>query len=83
MIAVRPHRIELLTDHTSASGLNILRAAVLRASYLGNVVDYQVRVLDEDLELRIGAPAVPRIHAGEIVTLGLAPDACIPLAADA
>ena len=83
MIAVRPHRIELLADQTSAPGPNILRAAVLRASYLGDLVDYQVRVIDEDLVLRVAAPAVDRVHAGEVVTLGLAPEACIPLGADA
>jgi iron(III) transport system ATP-binding protein len=79
-ISVRPHRIAVVTGAPATPGPNLLGAAVLRMSYLGDVVDYQVRVDGADLVLRVTAPAAAgTLRAGDAVTLSLAPDACIPL----
>ena len=47
----------------------MLRATVLRASYLGDAVDYQVQVEGGDLLLRVAGPATRRFRPGEAVTL--------------
>jgi ABC-type Fe3+/spermidine/putrescine transport system ATPase subunit len=78
-VSIRPHDIAL-TDAVGA-GVNALRGTVQRASFLGDGVDYQVRVADSDVVLRVAAPAVPRRRAGESVGLAIYPAACIPLAA--
>ena len=79
MLSIRPHRIEVVPGESAASGPNVLRASVLRASYLGDSVDYQVRLDDEDVVLRVAAPAASRVHAGDAVSLSVPPDACIRL----
>ncbi|PYM32611.1 MAG: hypothetical protein DME15_13515 [Candidatus Rokuibacteriota bacterium] len=58
---------------------NILRATVERVSYLGDTVDYLMRVSDGDLALRVTAPPPASWRVGEPVTLALAPEACVPL----
>jgi iron(III) transport system ATP-binding protein len=78
-VSIRPHDIAL-TD-AAAAGVNALRGTVQRASFLGDGVDYQVRVADSDVVLRVAAPAAPRRRAGESVGLAIDPAACIPLAA--
>jgi hypothetical protein len=50
-------------------------------SYLGDAVDYQVRVNGSDVVLRVTAPPPPRFGAGDAVTLAVAPEACVPLTA--
>ncbi len=76
-ISIRPHRIEVVPGGSVAA--NVLRATVLRASYLGDTVDYQVRLAAGDVVLRLTAPASTRLRAGEAVTLRLPPEACVPL----
>jgi len=78
-VSIRPHDV-VLTDGAPA-GVNALRGTVQRASFLGDGVDYQVRVADSDVVLRVAAPAAPRRRAGESVGLTIDPAACIPLAA--
>ncbi|HEX6209875.1 MAG TPA: ABC transporter ATP-binding protein, partial [Methylomirabilota bacterium] len=78
-VSIRPHDIAL-TDGVGP-GVNALRGTVQRASFLGDGVDYQVRVADSDLVLRVAAPAASRRHAGDSVGLAIDPAACIPLAA--
>jgi iron(III) transport system ATP-binding protein len=78
-MSIRPHDIAL-TEH-AAPGANALRGTVQRASFLGDSVDYQVRVADSDVVLRVSAPAGQRRQAGEAVGLSIDPAACIPVAA--
>jgi ABC-type Fe3+/spermidine/putrescine transport system ATPase subunit len=81
-VSIRPHDIALAAPGDGAApGGNALRGTVQRASFLGDSVDYQVRVADGDLVLRVAAPAARRRRAGEAVTLSIDPAACIPLAA--
>src|SRR5437870_426572 len=57
VVSIRPHEIELLAAGRAASPeRNILRATVERVSYLGDTVDYLMRVSDGDLALRVTAP---------------------------
>jgi iron(III) transport system ATP-binding protein len=82
VVSIRPHDIALTAPgEGGVAGVNALRATVLRASFLGDSVDYQVRVADSDVLLRVAAPAAPRRRAGEAVGLSIEPAACIPLAA--
>jgi hypothetical protein len=53
---------------------------VLRTSYLGDAVDYQVQLEHSDVVLRVTGPTPPRVRAGERVVLRIASTACVPLA---
>jgi iron(III) transport system ATP-binding protein len=77
-VSIRPHDIALTDD---ATGINALRGTVQRACFLGDSVDYQVKVADSDVVLRVAGPAAPRRRAGESVGLSIEPAACVPLAA--
>ncbi len=83
-VSIRPHEIVLVTDDPSrilaGRGENLLRGAIQRVSYLGDVVDYQVQVEGSDVVLRVAAPSSVRFQPGEAVTLAVASSACIPLA---
>ena len=80
VVSIRPHEIELLAaGRAAAPESNVLRATVERVSYLGDTVDYLMRVSDGDLALRVTAPPPARFKPGEALTLALAPEACVPL----
>ncbi|HET8576056.1 MAG TPA: ABC transporter ATP-binding protein [Methylomirabilota bacterium] len=84
VVSIRPHQIELAPGPTAPSGApgaNLLRGTVVRAHYLGDVVDYQVRLEGSDVVLRVTGPTPPRVRVGEIVTMSVASGACIPLSA--
>src|SRR5437660_582138 len=72
VLSIRPHQIALgpasLVPPSSA-GENVLRATVLRASYLGDAVDYQVQLDGGDLVLRVAGPITRRFRPGDAVTL--------------
>ncbi|HEX9820549.1 MAG TPA: ABC transporter ATP-binding protein [Methylomirabilota bacterium] len=81
-LSIRPHDIALATPgEATAAGVNTLRGMVERASFLGDSVDYQVRLADSDVVLRVVAPAAQRLRVGEAVALQVDPAACIALAA--
>ena len=80
VVSIRPHEIELvLAGRSAPAGANVLAGAVQRTSYLGDAVDYHVRVNGSDVVLRVTAPPPARFAAGEAVTLAIAPEACVPL----
>jgi iron(III) transport system ATP-binding protein len=84
-ISIRPHQIELRPPTTSPAGgdgENALRGTVLRASYLGDGVDYQVQLADGDTILRVAGPTPLRARPGESVSLRIPAAACIPLPAE-
>src|SRR5262245_25717045 len=68
ILSIRPHHIEL-RPATTPRLPDALHAVVLRASYLGDAVDYQVEVADCDVVLRVAGPAAPRLQAGDAVWL--------------
>ena len=79
-VSIRPHEIVLVTgDRAAPPGHNVLNGAVERTSYLGDAVDYQVRVNESDVTLRVTAPPSMRLGPGERVRLAVAPEACVPL----
>ena len=81
-VSIRPHDIALIAADGASIGVNALRGTVQRASFLGDSVDYQVRVADGDVVLRVSAPTGQRRRAGEVVGLSIDPAACVPLAAN-
>jgi len=85
VISIRPHQIELLPATTPAPGTppeNVLRGSVLRASFLGDAVDYQVQLADGDTVLRVSGPTPPRAGPGDSISVRIPPSACIPLPPD-
>jgi ABC-type Fe3+/spermidine/putrescine transport system ATPase subunit len=81
-VSIRPHDIALgAPDVAGPPGVNTLRGVIQRASFLGDSVDYQVRLADSDVVLRVAAPAPRRLRAGEAVSLSIDPAACVALAA--
>jgi iron(III) transport system ATP-binding protein len=91
-VSVRPHQIGLVapaddavaaaSDRTLGSRDNRLRGTVQRTSFLGDSVDYQVRVDGTDLVLRVAGPTATGFRPDDVVGLSIAPEACVPLAAD-
>jgi iron(III) transport system ATP-binding protein len=85
IISIRPHQIELVPLANPAmggDGDNILRGTVLRASYLGDAVDYQVQLAEGDTVLRVAGPTPLRARPGQSVSLRIPAVACIPLPPD-
>jgi iron(III) transport system ATP-binding protein len=81
-VSIRPHQIELAPRDVSgalAAGTNVLAGTVLRASYLGDGVDYQVQLDDSDVILRVAGPASSRARPGEKVSAIVPAGACVPL----
>jgi iron(III) transport system ATP-binding protein len=80
VVSIRPHEITLVTPGRAAPPEhNVLTGVVQRSSYLGDAVDYQVRLNGSDVALRVTAPPPAISRPGETVTLALAPEACVPL----
>jgi iron(III) transport system ATP-binding protein len=81
VLSIRPHLIELAPAGAAPGDgrANALRGAIARASYLGDTVDYEVRI-DGGPVLRVSGPGARRFRAGEAVTVSVAPEACVPLA---
>jgi iron(III) transport system ATP-binding protein len=78
-LSVRPHQIGLGPSGPRAVGTNVLFGTVERVSFLGDGVDYHVRIASSDLVLRVAAPTTPRRRAGERVDLHIDPTACVLL----
>src|SRR2546427_827243 len=79
-VSIRPHEIILVTgDRATPPGHNVLTGVVQRTSYLGDAVDYQVRVNESDVTLRVTAPTSIRLGLGEWGRLAVAQEACVPL----
>ena len=60
----------------------MLDGVIERATYLGDAVDYQVRVDASDLVLRVSAAPGHRRQPGDRVRLAVPPEACVPVAGD-
>jgi iron(III) transport system ATP-binding protein len=87
-LSIRPHQIELVAASaaaagTSASGATVVPGRVVRASFLGDKVDYEAQVDGSDVVLRIAAPAGTLLPPGAPIGLLIPSTACIPLACDA
>jgi iron(III) transport system ATP-binding protein len=85
VVCIRPHQIALAPRAGAGApppGVNALAGAVVRASYLGDAVDYQVALDDSDVVLRVTGPTPARARAGEPVILTVPPEACLLLPAE-
>ena len=83
VVSIRPHQIALGPAATPrADGdANVLAGTVLRASYLGEAVDYQVALDGSDVVLRVTGSAPARVRPGEPVTVTVPAAACVLLPA--
>ncbi len=86
VISIRPHQIVLGPRPGpgalgATAGANVLAGTVVRASYLGDTVDYQVRLDATDVVLRVTGPAPARARPGEAVAVTVPPEACVLLPA--
>ena len=84
VVSIRPHLIALGPPPGPATagattGTNVLAGTVVRASYLGDTVDYQVRLNDTDVVLRVTGPAPAHARAGDAVGVTVRPEACVLL----
>jgi iron(III) transport system ATP-binding protein len=80
VVSIRPHQIAL-GPSTAPAGANVLAGTVVRASYLGETVDYQVRLEDSDVVLRLTGSTPARAQAGDAVAVTVAREACVLLPA--
>jgi iron(III) transport system ATP-binding protein len=83
VVSIRPHQIAIgpaAAPRAAADG-NVLAGTVLRASYLGEAVDYQVALDGSDVVLRVTGPAPACVRAGEAVTVTVPAAACVLLPA--
>ena len=80
-VSIRPHQIVLdprgraVTD----SAGSVLPGTVMRASYLGEAIDYLVALEGSDMILRIAGPAPARVRPGEAVSVVVPAAACVLL----
>jgi iron(III) transport system ATP-binding protein len=83
VVSIRPHQIAIGPAATPrADGdANVLAGTVVRASYLGEAVDYQVALDGSDVVLRVTGPAPARVRLGEPVTVTVPAAACVLLPA--
>ena len=80
-VSIRPHAIAVVAEgEAPPRAENILRGTVMRASYLGEARDYDVRLDAGDLVLRVSAPPAQRLDVGAAVRLAVPAEACVPLA---
>jgi iron(III) transport system ATP-binding protein len=83
-VSIRPHDITVAAAggaHARATD-NVLAGTITRVSFLGETVDYQVRLAGGDAMLRVTAPAGRRLATGTTVELRIDPAACVPVATE-
>jgi len=73
-VAIRPEHIQLYAEEPAArpAGANVLTGRVLRGAYLGDVVDYRIRVGDWILRAHAGTEAI--LQPDQQVFLAVSPD---------
>jgi iron(III) transport system ATP-binding protein len=83
VVSIRPHQIAIgPAPAPRADGdANVLAGTVVRASYLGEAVDYQIALDGSDVILRVTGPAPARVHPGAPVTVTVPAAACVLLPA--
>jgi iron(III) transport system ATP-binding protein len=87
-ISIRPHEIALAEPAAEKPAaapagtgtINVLDGVILRGSFLGDSVDYQVQVAGSDVVLRVATPTRQRLLPGTAISLRIDPGACVRLA---
>ena len=74
ILALRPEHIRLCKDDEMArsEGLNLLEGTVMRAAYLGDIIDYRIKVGDWVLRAHTGTDRV--LNPGEKVLIAFSPE---------
>ena len=79
-VSIRPHEIKLDRDiPPGGPAENRLLGTIQRANFLGDAVDYQVKVEGSDVILRVTAQPLLRLRPGDAVSMAVAAASCIPL----
>jgi iron(III) transport system ATP-binding protein len=81
VVSIRPHQITLGPPGRDAGDANVLAGTVVRASYLGDAIDYQIAIDGTDVVLRVTGAAPARSRPGDAVALTVPVSACVPLPA--
>src|SRR6266436_2712754 len=81
VVSIRPHQITLGAPGRDGGDANVLAGTVVRASYLGDAVDYQVAIDGSDVVLRVTGGAPARSRPGDAVALTVPASACVLLPA--
>ncbi len=83
VVSIRPHQIALGPRGVPAGdgAASVLTGTVVRASYLGEAIDYQVALDGSDVVLRITGPTPARACPGEAVSVTVPAEACVLLPA--
>ena len=82
VVSIRPHQISLgPAGGATPAGSNVLAGTVVRASYLGETTDYQVRLEGCDVVLRVTGPTPARARPGQAVAVTVPAEACVLLPA--
>ena len=81
-LAVRPEHIRLYPQKTAeaAAETNLLEATVVQSAYLGNALDYRLRV--RDWVLRAQTSTHQRLESGQTVWIAFSPDDVTLIAAE-
>jgi iron(III) transport system ATP-binding protein len=80
-VSIRPHEIVLGRDGGAPGpgAANEFPGTVGRVSFLGDAVDYEVRLDATDLRVRVAAAPSVRLAPGTRVRLAMPVEACVPL----
>jgi iron(III) transport system ATP-binding protein len=84
VVSIRPHQITLgppAGAATASASANVLDGTIVRASYLGESVDYQVQLEASDVVLRVTGPTPARARPGDAVAVIVPAEACVLLPA--
>jgi iron(III) transport system ATP-binding protein len=81
VLAIRPEAIRFADEGADAQGANSFAGVVAEATFLGNIVDYQVR-LGGDSMLRVQGDRRSYRDAGSVVTLLVPVADCVLMAGD-
>jgi iron(III) transport system ATP-binding protein len=81
VVSIRPHQIALGPRGVAPvdGAGSVLIGTVVRASYLGDAIDYQVALDGSDVVLRIAGPVPARVRPGEAVSVTVPAAACVVL----
>jgi spermidine/putrescine ABC transporter ATP-binding subunit len=74
-VAIRPENIDFMSASQTSSGkksLNVFDAKVVRASYVGELIDYQLEIKDSLIRAKGGVKR--RLTEGETIKIHLDPD---------
>ncbi|MYM18817.1 polyamine ABC transporter ATP-binding protein [Brevibacterium sp. 5221] len=73
--AIRPEVVAVAPGAPAGGTRNAVAGTVVGESFLGDVVQYLVRVGDREVLARVPAVAAPEVHEGDAVALSWAPEA--------